>query len=220
MSVEFEIGYHGEITELANGTLLDSQQLGIVVAANIAQDLFQTKSFIHFDNCDFPGGIGHIDDEWNAIDTQGNRSDAALVSFGALLHTVQDFYAHSNWIELHLDSDPVPTWDLKLSSLPANIVSGTWSLGSPKLCGPGAPSHSQLNKDSPKSPEGSKVVSSGPNTGKSYFDLAFSAALAASKLQFSRLAQLPPAAIAATAVETPPDLEDLVEIMRGLRETN
>lgn len=197
---EFDIGYHGKLTELANDGILDQQQLGFVVAANISQDLHQTQSCLHFDNCDFPGGIDYIKSEWVIIDDAGDKFGiAALGAFGRLLHTTQDFYAHSNWIELHEDQDPVPVWNQELSSLPANIVSGTWWLGSPKLCGPNAPTHSQLNKDNPNSPEGSKVVQNGPNQGKSLFDLAFATALAATKVQYARFASVKLATLPADA---------------------
>ncbi|WP_128292228.1 hypothetical protein [Afifella aestuarii] len=187
MSVKFDINYHAELTQEANDGVLDQQQLGYVVLANMAQDLLQTQSCVHFDNCDFPGGIQHIADEWNLIDTVGDKyGDPALAAFGALLHTTQDFYAHSNWVELHVDDAPIPVWDQTLATLPADIVSGTWALGSPKLCGPNAPSHSQLNKDSPSSTEGSKVVDSGPNKGKSLFELAYATALSATKVQYAR----------------------------------
>ena len=201
-SVRFGITYHAQITAEANDGVLDDQQLGLVIAANMAQDLRQTESKIHFDNCDFPGGVAYIEEEWALIDKAGQRfGEAALTAFGRLLHTTQDFYAHSNWIELHVDEAPVPVWDQRLSSLPADIVSGTFWLGFPKLCGHDAPTHEQLNKDSPTSPEGSKVVESGPNQGKTLFDLAFSTAVAASRIQFERFA----------ALDITPRLEHLAE---------
>jgi hypothetical protein len=199
MNVKFNIGYHAELTEEANNGALDQEQLGYVVAANIAQDLYQTQSQVHFDNCDFPGGVTHIEGLWNAIYETGDKySSVALTAFGALLHTTQDFYAHSNWIELHEQQAPIPVWDQKVANLPAKIVSGTWLLGFPKLCGPNAPTHSALNKDSPTSTEGAKIVGSGPNQGKSLFDLAYATALAATRLQYARfsavkLAPLSPA---------------------------
>lgn len=187
MSVQFDIGYHSALTEAGNDGVLDTTQLAYVIAANIAQDLLQTQSKVHFDNCDFPGGVEHLAAEWNVIDTIGDKyADTALGAFGALLHTTQDFYAHSNWIELHQDQSPIPVWDQTLASLPQGIVSGTWWIGSPKLCGPNAPTHSELNKDSPKSAEGSKIVDNGPNQGKTLFDLAYATALEATKVQYIR----------------------------------
>jgi hypothetical protein len=220
MSVQFEIGYHAELTKQANGGVLDDSELGLVVAANMAQDLWQGSSYIHFDNCDFSGGVDHIAAQWSLIEQAGDtHSEAALTAFGALLHTTQDFYAHSTWIELHLEDSPVPLWDQRLASLPPGIVSGVWWLGSPKMCAAGTPTHAQLNKDSPTSPEGQKVVGSGPNSGKSYFDLAFATALAASRAQFARFAAAQrerprPQATAASAAEA---LELLVRANRRLR---
>jgi len=219
MQPQFDIGFHGDLTEAANDGVLDQQQLGLVVAANIAQDLFQTQSCVHFDNCDFPGGVSHLADEWNVIDQLADKySDVALGAFGALLHTTQDFYAHSNWIELHQNDATIPVWDQKLASLPSQIVSGTWWIGSPKLCGPNAPSHSDLNKDSPTSKEGSKIVASGPNAGKSLFELAYATALAASKAQFARFSALTLAPLSATGADGGSPLAELIEANEALRE--
>jgi MoaA/NifB/PqqE/SkfB family radical SAM enzyme len=56
-----------------------------------------------------------------------------------------------------------------------------------KKCGSGAPSHDELNKDKPDSPEGKKVVESGPHQGQTYFMLAWDAALRESRKQLGRL---------------------------------
>lgn len=219
MNLKFNIGYHAELTEQANDGVLDQQQLGYVVAANVAQDLHQTMSFIHFDNCDFPGGIEHIAAQWAVIDSEADRHAlAALTAFGALLHTSQDFYAHSNWVELHLDTAPIPVWDQTLASLPPAIVSGTWWIGRPKLCGPGAPSHDQLNKDSPTSNEGKKIVGSGPNAGKSYFDLAYAAAFAATKLLYARFAGTRLGAFEDQAVATAVGVDAIGQIIQAQKQ--
>ena len=220
MPVMFNIGYHSELTEKANGGVLDQQQLGFVVVANVAQDLLQTQSQVHFDNCDFPGGVAHIAAEWAAIDQLADKySEVALGAFGALLHTTQDFYAHSNWIELHVNQAPIPVWDQQLATLPPGIVSGTWWIGFPKLCGPGAPTHDQLNKDSPNSKEGAKVVPSGPNQGKSLFDLAFATALAATKAQYARFSKTKLGVAPAANLQGMSAVERLIEAGRALRET-
>jgi hypothetical protein len=152
------------------------------------QDIRQFESRIHFDNCAFSEGAEYIEKEWSIISGSGDRfGKTALAAFGRLLHTVQDFYSHSNWIELHMDTDPIPVWDLKPESLPPGTCSGTWILGIPKCCPGGTPTHQELNKDNPDSQEGSKVVPSGPHKGKSLFDLAYEAAIRASSEQFKRL---------------------------------
>jgi hypothetical protein len=184
----FTLDNHALITQQANGGVLSDQQLGLVILANVLQDMHQTESWIHFDNCAFPDGLDYIAGEWNLIRESGDRyGDVALGAFGRLLHTVQDFYAHSNWIELHVNLTPIPVWDLKLGSLPTAIVSGTWSIGHPKRCVAGTPTHEQLNKDSANSQEGAKVVTTGPNKGQTLFRLAFAAAVGATKIQFAQL---------------------------------
>lgn len=219
MSVEFEIGYHAELTQEANNGQLSQQQLGYVVAANIAQDLLQTQSRVHFDNCDFPGGVEHLGAEWNVIDNLPDKySDSALAAFGALLHTTQDFYAHSNWIELHEQQSPIPLWDQTLASLPSGIVSGTWWLGFPRLCGPNAPSHSELNKDSPTSTEGGRIVVSGPNQGKTLFVLAYATAIAATKLQYKRLAGVSATLAVTQAATEGAALERIIKANQELRD--
>lgn len=185
---EFSLDCHAELTTKAASDILSESQLKIVIFYNLAQDVRQWESEIHFDNCAFAEGAKHIRDEWAKIEAESDRlSDEALVAFGRLLHTTQDFYAHSNWIELHLDQAPIPLWDFQIETLPPGIVSGTWSMGFPKKCCSGTPSHDELNKDKPDSPESQKIVGAGPNQGKTYFALAWDAALRESRKQVTRL---------------------------------
>lgn len=186
---QFEIKYHAALTEQACPDVARiKDELSVIVAANVATDLDQFDSALHFDNCAFGPGVQRIDDLWQLIASHEIEVNRFLL-FGTMIHTVQDFYAHSNWIELHVDQRPVPVWDIQLSSLPSTIVSGTFFLDIPKLCGPGAPTHAQLSKDGPTSPEGSKTVESGPNQGQTLFDLAYATALEATRLQFGRLVE-------------------------------
>ena len=39
---------------------------------------------------------------------------------------MQDFYSHSNWVELHQHLAPIPVWDVNVASLPAGVLSGTY----------------------------------------------------------------------------------------------
>ena len=185
--ITFSLPVHSDITAEANQGFLSDQQLALVISFNISQDLRQTESKIHFDNCNFPGASEYIQQQWQLIEAHHGVSYTTFAAFGFLLHTVQDFYAHSNWIEIHQQEDPIPVWDLNLATLPPDIVSGTWRFGFPKKCPRGAPTHDQLNKDKATSEEGRKIVTSGPNTGKTYFQLAFDCAIRASEVQFSRL---------------------------------
>lgn len=181
---------HRELTKLGADQSggFESWYVDIMVEANLREDDDEVTSAIHFDNCTFAEGAKKIKNDWNRIWQQNNRlSIDAAASLGRILHTVQDFYAHSNWIELHLASSPIPLWDFSMSTLPAGIVSGTWAAGQPKKCGAGAPSHEQLAKDKPTQPESKKIVKSGPNKGKTYFELVYEAALRATKSEMKRL---------------------------------
>jgi hypothetical protein len=190
----FNLPYHEAITRAANDGLLGADQLNLVVLANKSVDLDQFNSCLHFDNCAFACGIDQITQQWASIDSQPDRFGVtALWAFGRLLHTTQDFYAHSTWVEVHTGQDPLPVWDQQAGSLPPGLVSGTFLLDFPKLCASGTPSHAELNKDGPDSPEGEKTVGSGPNQGKTLFQLAMATATAASKVQFDRLRRGTPA---------------------------
>jgi len=180
---------HMDITSTANQGTLNSENLVIVIAANDAQDVLQADSKRHFDNCCFEEGVEYIKEEWKNVELETNF-ELALAAFGRLLHTVQDFYAHSNWMEIHLYFDPIPVWDLDLNNLPSGIVSGTWLFGFPKKCSEGALKHSELNKDELSSEEGEKIVSTGPLAGETLFSLAHEVAIRATLEQFERLKQL------------------------------
>jgi len=153
-------------------------------------DLNQADSWLHFDNSTFSLGLRHVNDLWVQVES----TVARLANFGKLTHTIQDFYSHSNWVELHQHLSPIPVWDLTLASLPAEIVSGIYPSSSSRSV-PGMLSHAELNKDSPcawLSPEGAKVVAEGPNRRKTLFELAYEAALCATRPQFDRLMHLLP----------------------------
>ncbi len=146
----------------------------------------QFKSEVHFDNCDFEGAISYIETQLSNIDNavkQGNealnngsylRANKAVIQaffhIGQALHGIQDFYAHSNYVELQLSSmkavediKVVPVWldsgKEAVSNLRANgLVSGYVSWGKPQLCPNDTPSHAKMAKDTPKTNQGSKIV--------------------------------------------------------------
>lgn len=194
--VAFKMEVHADITKTANNNpsnpiILNDSNLGKVILANQMQDFDQVDSNHHFDNCCFKEGVEYINEEWKKVQAQADKlSDDGLAAFGRLLHTVQDFYAHSNWVEIHQSYDPIPVWNLDVKNLPSGIMSGTWPLGSPKRCNSNVPPHSKLNKDDETSEEGQKVVATGPNKGKTLFYLTRETAIRATLIQFERLNQL------------------------------
>jgi hypothetical protein len=77
-------------------------------AANVATDAeFFAVNANHFDDCNFSGGSAVIQKSQAEAVAQLNPSNIspeadllAIRAFARSLHAVQDFYAHTNWIEL------------------------------------------------------------------------------------------------------------------------
>lgn len=71
---------------------------------NADDPAFQTQSSYHFDNEDFSGGSNRLISLKERIITKIISNNppvgSARSDLGGALHTVQDFYAHSNWVEL------------------------------------------------------------------------------------------------------------------------
>lgn len=104
-----ELVYHTLITCKAVGGVFDPMALAQIVRANHRQDgiLNQLRGHLHFDN--------RIDDGWDYIEAEhahlaelvaGQGSgDLQRAAFGRLVHTAQDFYAHTNYVRLWLASN-------------------------------------------------------------------------------------------------------------------
>jgi hypothetical protein len=147
----------------------------------VGSDAFANDEFRHLDNSLNPGDIcaragqawglfapiiqsGSVLAGGGLVDGPGARS-----AFGALLHAQQDFYAHSNWVEIDLAigqpdrlAPPIfPTCDP--AAFPPELHTGYYALGSDHDdplggCPPGGPPppfvdcHSTLNKDTASKP--------------------------------------------------------------------
>ena len=97
---------HEDVTR-AGLSFLRPEILAAVTAANVATDVeFALVNANHFDDCNFSGGSKVVaSSEAAAVNALQPGLDltaqaVAIVNFGRALHAVQDFYAHSNWIEL------------------------------------------------------------------------------------------------------------------------
>ena len=97
---------HEEIT--ATGlAFLQPAVITAIQAANVSVDVqYVLVNANHFDDCNFSGGAAVIRDFQTqavaALDPSVATPEtdaAAIVAFGQWLHTAQDFYAHSNWVE-------------------------------------------------------------------------------------------------------------------------
>jgi matrix metalloproteinase-14 (membrane-inserted) len=179
-------GNHKDITYDAARTFanLRVEDVNIFMYGNWSQDdirTFHDGQERHFTSSFFDDGYQYIQSEWQLIN-QTNDRVTALLAFGRILHDVQDFYAHSNWVELHEDESPIPTWDLQTTG--GGLWSGYWPNNDSSFARiSGTPNHAGSNKDNADSPAGSRKVRSGPNEGKTYFELAKEVATRASAEQ-------------------------------------
>jgi hypothetical protein len=97
--------YHAEITRQALRTLFSAAALEKIVRANLYQDRLAAQighDEFHFDNNAFEKSYAYIEEQRRLTLTALRSEDAASAraAFGRLTHTAQDFYAHSNYIEL------------------------------------------------------------------------------------------------------------------------
>jgi hypothetical protein len=97
---------HEDITR-AGLSFLRPEILTALTLANASTDVqFALVNANHFDDCNFSGGSlvvssSEADAVSNLNPALPPESEAlAILSFGHALHAAQDFYAHSNWVEL------------------------------------------------------------------------------------------------------------------------
>lgn len=171
--------------------LVANKYIGELRKALYLQDSYhQFESKAHFDNCAFGDAIGYIDSLLAEIEThveaaKGSKdrgdTDAvetsmlkAFFALGQALHGVQDFYAHSNYVELSVDKvkkstdiEVIAPWRKsgkdrinEMVGLPAGkgLVSGFVFWGFPQTCAPGTLSHADLAKDKATTPSGKVKV--------------------------------------------------------------
>jgi hypothetical protein len=111
--------YHVEILQRALGDIFSRRALAKIIQANVHQDRISAQlghDEFHFDNNAFEKSYAYIGEQRSLVISSLQTSDAvaAWSAFGRLTHTVQDFYAHSNyidlWLALHTNgSRPVPS---------------------------------------------------------------------------------------------------------------
>ncbi|MCC6300456.1 MAG: hypothetical protein IT314_14275 [Anaerolineales bacterium] len=99
--------YHIEIMFEALGDSVNPRALGEMTNANIHQDRFAGQfghDEFHFDNNAFEKTYKYIEQQRALAVESLQKQDArsAWAAFGRMTHTVQDFYAHSNYVTLWL----------------------------------------------------------------------------------------------------------------------
>ncbi|MGK2879824.1 MAG: hypothetical protein ACSLE6_03180 [Mycobacterium sp.] len=156
-------------------------------AGVVGSDAFFADNFRHLDNATNPAEVCTLATQaWNTFAPvilngsqliNGELADgpAARAAFGGLLHVQQDFYAHSNFVDINVaEGQPdrlapaiFPTCDP--AALPAGLYTGYFDVTAnhdDPLAGcpasgppPGfAECHSTLNKDGPSTPRGSAAA--------------------------------------------------------------
>jgi hypothetical protein len=98
--------YHIQITTEALQARVSAQALQIIIKANLSQDnLFGQIGHpeYHFDNSAFQAGWDFVESQRQIIMRTVSKRlapKAAWKAFGRLSHSIQDFYAHSNYVRL------------------------------------------------------------------------------------------------------------------------
>jgi hypothetical protein len=195
----FLIQNHETITRAALPQIPNDVMLQILVgpppgAGAVGTDAFFNEDFRHLDNAPNPTQMcTEAQQGWNTfvpIILSGSQvvgggladGPAARSAFGGLIHVQQDFYAHSNWVDMQgnqIAPQIFPTCDP--GAFPADFYTGYFelTLGNHEDplsgCPPGGPPpgfqqcHSTLNKDSPNTANGSQPA---PGTNMTKYDVA------------------------------------------------
>ena len=109
--------FHVEMMHLVFDGIFSSGALETIIKANLNQDRLRGQighDEYHFDNNAFEKSYTYIEAQraLTISSLMANDAPSAWAAFGRLTHTVQDFYAHSNYIDLWLACQPdgaIPT---------------------------------------------------------------------------------------------------------------
>jgi hypothetical protein len=188
--------------------LLRGKYMNNLYYAMYVQDIFHAfDSKAHFDNCDFDGALTYIENFISEIDSRHNVAKAyendgkifkvkaeaeyAFFNMGQALHAIQDFYAHTNYIdeqikfhERYQDIEVIPVWapesrEIIHNLIKGGLVSGVVGYSLDKKCSDTAPTHGELSKDSPSKGNGAVRLTSQPEVSK--YDVTVYLAREASK---------------------------------------
>lgn len=97
--------YHVQLLTETLESYFSPPALAQIIAANLGQDAlrYQLGAYphFHFDNNQIARSLAYVDEEHARIGTS-TSAPAQRAAFGRLTHTVHDFYAHSNYVDLWL----------------------------------------------------------------------------------------------------------------------
>lgn len=190
--------FHIEMTRLALEDRCSARALERISAANVNQDRVRGQighDEYHFDNNAFEKSYAYLEAQraLTISSLMANDVFSAWSAFGRLIHSAQDFYAHSNYVHLWLarqperarptpaEVDPVDPAVIHADALrsgkiyllePLAFIPGLRRLVLPLLP---RDAHAWMNLDSP---------ARGPN-----FQYAFQAAVKRTKIEFEQTAR-------------------------------
>ena len=99
MQPKFSLPNHFQLIKALKGT---KRRCTVeLIAAQWRQDLLhQGDSFAHFDNCAFDPGVAFVQEQLAQAKTSADHDAfGAMADLGRALHAIEDFYAHSNYVE-------------------------------------------------------------------------------------------------------------------------
>lgn len=188
--------YHADITRIALRDLISDAAIEKIVAANLYQDRLTAQighDEFHVDNNAFEKSYAYMEEQRGLVFAalKSNKAALAWAAFGRLTHTAQDFYAHSNYIDLWISrqSDGERPTPSEVDPVDSNLIDDR-ALHSGRIYLPLEPlsfigilkplvmpllprdSHAWMNLDSP---------GQGPR-----FAYAFQAAVKRTKLEFEK----------------------------------
>jgi len=102
---------HKEIIRRALGETFSRRALNAIIAANLDQDILAAQfghDEFHFGNNNFDGSRAYIEEQRSLVRPalEKGKASSAWKAFGRLTHTAQDFYAHTNYVDLWLVCQP------------------------------------------------------------------------------------------------------------------
>ena len=185
---------HAEITRQALQEDFSAAALEKIIKANISQDRLAGQighDEFHFDNNAFNKSYGYIEEQRALVisSLQSDDVSSAWFAFGRLIHTAQDFYAHTNYIDLWVSLQPNGALPTAVDPMDENLIHSR-PLSSGKLFYPlelfafvkflrplvkpllPRDSHAWMNLDSP---------AQGPN-----FAFAYHAAVKRTRIEFEK----------------------------------
>jgi len=134
-----------------------------LINAQVSQDILHFYNpLVHFDNCRIKDSIKYISSINNEIDINIMKNDyeQAATNIGKALHTIHDFYSHTNYVELmanekynNITNVPVPrvwepnAYDYLLNNTKGKLVSGSVWYEPGNSCSKGSKTHAEMNKD-------------------------------------------------------------------------